>query len=411
MSLRHVRCPFCGKRYNVTGVTTGTQLRCGGCTAVLAVPSTQRFLTRPGAPRSRRALRVCGALAAGLLFAAVLFLCMRSSKAPEPAPAPASPATQAPAPAPGNERVAGAIVSPVERAKDELAQEFGSGFWNHALKDSPYLLFVERSDHYHRDMIEDYGRRLDKVHAAFRREFAALELPDIEGVLVVVVLRSRQSFDDYCLRRDGKKLAAQIQGIYEYGRRRVVVYDDVNVSDQVLFHEGVHQLVDYYTLLRTGGRRRPSTAYWFQEGLGTYFESFQSVGNELQFEPSVNRSRLASVKQAMQSAGEGQRDFISLHVLTGMTVEEFWKWFEHSQARDPEEARRLAQLYYAESWAFVQFLRQRSPATRKTFDEYLVAELSGRGTKEEFEEILRRNLGIELPQLEREFRDYVGALR
>ena len=40
MSHLLVRCPFCTKRFNITGISPGTRLRCGGCQAVLTVPGS-----------------------------------------------------------------------------------------------------------------------------------------------------------------------------------------------------------------------------------------------------------------------------------------------------------------------------------------------------------------------------------
>src|ERR1043166_6477546 len=84
MSLRLVRCPFCGKRFNVTGIAAGSRLRCAGCTAVLTVP-------RPDARpypvfRFSRglALQISGGIAAGLVAAVGLFLLLRPSPAPPP---------------------------------------------------------------------------------------------------------------------------------------------------------------------------------------------------------------------------------------------------------------------------------------------------------------------------------------
>ncbi len=418
MSLSLVRCPFCGKRFNVAGFTSGTRLRCSGCTAVLSVP-------RPGTPvlpASRlltlsKTLQVAGGVAAGIVAATALYFILRP--APPPAPAgTASPVARAPAPPPVLIKTpvitekSGSFFDPVGRARNQLRDEFGDVFMFYS-KPPPYLLAVESSERYiGTQVIEDYGRRLATLYDAFLREFDALQLPGVTDVLTVIVLNSRESFDRYCVEREKKKMASQIKGIYEYNRRRIVVYYDVHAPYEVLFHEGVHQLVHHYTLRETG-ETRAQHMYWFQEGLGTYFEGFRRVGDQVVVDPKVNRGRLPLLRDVLQNS-ESRRSFIPLSVLVGMTVDDFWEWYEKGKEgseADATEAIQKAHLYYAESWAFVHFLRQMEGFYQKTFDDYFRAEIRGEGGKEVFEDLVRANLGMELAELEDKFVAYVLALK
>ena len=260
-------------------------------------------------------------------------------------------------------------------------------------------------------LVEDYGRRLETLHTAFRHEFGEpLGLAPVDGVLTVVVLSSRQSFDRYFQARDRRQMAPAIKGIYEYDRRRVVIYHDFNVPYEVLFHEGAHQLVHYYALHETDGRRALGSTYWFQEGLGTYFEGFRRAADgRVTIEVGSNAGRLATLKQTL--AQRGMKDFIPLTVLVGMSVDEFWEWYERGMAREPEETVRKAQLYYAESWAFIHFLRRQDGDLRAVFQDYFRAELGGRGHKDLFERMLRERTGYELSDLNQSFVDFILALR
>ena len=176
----------------------------------------------------------------------------------------------------------------------------------------------------------------------------------------------------------------------------------------MLLHEGAHQLVDYYTNLRKVFNRRPP-CYWFQEGVGTYFEGFRRSGGELQFDPAISHGRLPTLKQVLRQ--DDPKDFIQLNVLVGMTVDEFWAWFRAGEGKEPEETTRKAQIYYAESWAFLHFLRQSGGNARKVFDEYMRLEISGRGGKQAFEDLVREHLEMELSQLQEKFVRYVEGLR
>ncbi|HYE99553.1 MAG TPA: DUF1570 domain-containing protein [Planctomycetota bacterium] len=407
-TLRLVRCPFCARRFNITGAVPGTRLRCGYCTAVLVVPAgppaTSRF-------RFSRAavIQVSAGAAALLLAAGVLFWAVGGTAAPPAAPAVAArPVPPAPAEPRATEVDPPSITDELSRLKQDIIDDFGNGMlWHTGVK--PYLVALEPSPRYVEDQVlEEYGRRLKTLQEAFHREIAApLGLPAVADTLAVVVLNSRPSFDRYFK----GKLSPAIKGIYEYDRRRVVVYHDITVPYEVLFHEGAHQLVDYHGLRETGGQKRRSTLYWLQEGIGTYFEGFrQKPDGTITVDLGANGGRLATLKQALQQ--RGMKDFIPLTVLARMTVDEFWDWYERGQGQDPEETTRRAQLYYAESWAFITFLRHRPEGPlREILHEVLRAEISGRAPKDLFERLLRERTGQELADLNQEFIDFILGLR
>jgi hypothetical protein len=408
MSLRLVRCPFCGKRFNVTGIAAGSRLRCAGCTAVLTVPASN---ARPPSFKLTRplVLQIAGGIAAGLVAAVAIFLLLRPSPSravasgPEVARLPAtSPET------PETQRDRDFVPNVFDQAKTTINAEFPNRFfWREA---NPYLIALEPSERFHApSLMEDYAQRLQAVLAAFRREFGEpLQLPEVEPALPVLVFNSRESFDRYFLERDKRRMADSIKGIYEYDRRRVVVYHDPNVPTEVLLHEGAHQLVDYHKRLREVLAKRPS-CYWFQEGVGTYFEGFRRIGGELQFDPALSHGRLPTLKQALVQPG--RKDFIPLNVLVGMTVDEFWDWFQKGQFSDPDDTTRKAQVYYAESWAFIHFLRQSGGNHRKVIDAYFRLETTGLGGKPAFEDLVREHLQMELSQLEDKFVAYIQGLR
>ncbi len=413
MPLHLVRCPFCGTRFDVSGIAPGTRLRCSGCTAVLAVPSLE--VRRTAAWRAiHEDTRWVWAVAGGigvLAIAVILYILLGTSSAPVSAPVHAAVAAEkvakAPEPPPQAPPQPPLYLDNLSRGKQAIFDEFGTGFLLYD-RVKPYLLAVEYSERYiGTDLIVDYGKRLEALYAAFRRELGdGLEFTDVDEALPVVVLDSRESFDRYCERAEKKKMSPKIKGMYEYTRRRIVIYHGSDTPYVVLFHEGVHQLVDYYARLTTGGDSAAG-AYWFQEGLATFFEGFRyDAAGGIDIDPGVNRRRLPIVKQAvLQSRG----DFIPIGVLLGLTVDDFWDWFEKGRG-EPDETARKAQLYYAESWAFVYFLRQKGGAYRKTFDEYVLAEIGGKGGKEVFAGLLKANLDMELSHLEQEFVDYIRTL-
>ena len=411
MSLRLVRCPYCARRFNVAGVEPGTRLRCGGCTAILTVPPAGTRVSSK--PRFTRALfyQIGGGVAAGLVAAISLWMAVRPQAAVlSPAPVePATPANTVPLPPPADPPF---IDDPVGRATQQIYWEFPGSQFIFNLHTKPYLIALERSDRFiPKELVEEYGRRMETIHLAFRREIGdPLGLPPVhEPLLKVVILNSRESFDRYCEKRDKTRMAPAIKGLYEYRETRILTYHDLSAPYEVLLHEGAHQLVHYYTLRETEGRKVPSS-YWFQEGLGTYFEGFRRrVDGEITLDPGVNSQRLPTLKQILLQ--QDRRDFIPLTMLVGMTVDEFWDWFERGMMTEPAEVTRKAQLYYAESWAFAHFLRQAGGNHRKVFDAYFRREIAGTASKAVFEEMVRNELGLDLLQLEDQFVKYIQSLR
>ncbi len=416
MSLRLVRCPFCGKRFNISGIAAGTRLRCGGCTAVLTVPDPD---ARPE-PRFRLTpsliFQIVGGVAAGVVAAVTLYVALRPSPpAPLPASGPANPpvvARTSPAPEKPELSGTGDVVEygPVMK---RVREEFGERFF---FRESwPYYIALEPGERFRLlDAFGAYARCLETVHRAFRKEFAEpLGLPEVKAPLLVLVFNSRSSFDRYCEERDGKAMHPSIKGVYEYHHERIVVYhDEGEVPFDVLYHEGSHQLVHHYTL-RQAGRDRgapPRTvqgSFWFQEGLGTYFEGVRPREEGFNFE---GRDRAPTLKQALHPHGP-RREFIGLGVLVGLTVDDFWKWFRDELARDPLGTPNKARLYYAESWALVHFLRHQGGNARQVFDDYFAQELEEKGGKEAFVKLVQKHLRIELSELEEQFIKYIRELR
>lgn len=421
MPLRLVRCPYCRQRFNVAGAPAGSRIQCTFCAAELRVPVPLRVPTRRSLPRRRRWI-LSSAAAAALLLAGGTYLLIRPGPPAETGP----PVARVPA---YEDRVEPAAPETVLRTvghepddvrwntrvaavQERLLQEFSAG--RLAMMSSyPFLVAVEEGRRFVKtDLVHDYANRLRMLYEQFRREFSGpQDLPKVDEVLPVVILNSRESYDQYCLKTQRRKMPAQITGMYEYAGRRTVMYHDAWAPYEVILHEATHQLAHYYhrRLLEADGRRPGKDvvqSYWFQEGLGTYFEGFRMRDGEIELDPRVNRNRLPAVKQAIEDGS-----FVPLERLAKMTIDDFWEWFDGGGA-DESDRSRTAQLYYAESWALVYFLLHGEDGRyKKAFDEYFRCELEGRGTIEALQRALRMETGLSLQRFEEAFVDYVRSLR
>jgi hypothetical protein len=368
---------------------------------LLPAPPKRRYLPE------KASHQIALAAAAGLLLAVGVYLVARPADAPAPPAAPPDPPV-AVGPAEPGDPTAGYVVpgKSWEEKIPAVTQQLFSEFLAREITTKPtypFLVAVEGGPRFiETDIIDDYSDRLRKLHALFKKEFiTTLELPDVDEVLPVVILKSRESYDEYCLRRHGRRMPPQITGMYEYVGRRIVMYHDPWAPFEVIFHEGAHQLTHHYTC----GKRGAVHSYWFQEGMGTYFEGFHRRNGEVVLDPKKNCSRLPTVRKALKDGS-----FVPVERLIKMATDDFWKWFDGHP--DTESRARQAQLYYAESWALVHFMLHGDGGRhRPAFERYFKCELDGLGTIERFEEVLREGTDLDLAGFQERFIDYVLHLK
>jgi hypothetical protein len=358
-------------------------------------------------------LRIAAAATAGLVTVAALWMALR--------PAPEAPAseefhdlTRGPAPSALTESKPdiGMIEDPVSWLTQEILREFPGSQFKFTTQTRPYFIAFETSDQFvGKGWVDDYAKELETAFTAFRREVAERTgLPPVkETLLPVLILGSRASFDRYCEKRDGRRQTPGVKGFYEYPRRRIVTYQDAAVPRDPLLHEGAHQLFHYYLSRETEGRK-VSTSFWMQEGIAGYFEGFRRrPDGEIALGRADDSRRLPLLKHVLRSPE--RPEFVPLSRLVGMTVDGFWDWVERDRIDDPAELLRRMQIHYAESWALVHFLRESGPRHRKVFNDAFRREIAGAGSKGQFEDLVRHELGLDLFQLEDQFVAYIRELK
>lgn len=410
MGLSLVRCPFCDRRYNVSGIPAGTKVLCTNCRSVLSVPAGRRIAREPLWRRivpQTPSGQFVAALVGGLMLASGAYVGLRLSRSG--APAIHETMAAAPAAAPEEEK---------PKSRDEIVTSFVQSIYTEFDSNKflfsdcpPFIMAAEKNEGVWMNGLFDYHRpALDLLYEVFMREFGEpLKLRDIRAeVLRVIIFTSRDSWDRYCEKSQKKLLSREIPGFYEYHNRRIVmIYDRAQAPLEVLMHESTHQLVHFFTLEKCEGARK-ATYYWFQEGLGTYFESLRrDSSNHI----SGHSSRLKIVKEKLES---DETNFIPLSMLMGLTVDDFWnKWYTGPcDEKEQQERTRTAQLAYGEACALVLFLRHGEGGKyRRVFDDYFAAELRGEGSRAKFEELLRRHYPtMDLGLLQGQFTEWVKSL-
>lgn len=387
-------------------MAAGTSRRCGGCAATLRVPKAP--LRTPVA-----VLRFAAGGLVGVTTVVILALVFRT--APADAPAAAAPkrvATTIPGATPDSALDLGIIDDPIASRMQSIREEFSNPRFAFSDQTRPYFIALESSDRsVDAERMAEFAKELGVAHDAFRREVAdRAGFPAVkDALLTVVILRSRESFDRYYERREKRRQPEAVKGVYEYRSRMIVTYQDGVIPREQLLHEAAHQLLHYH-LLRQTENRKVAQSFWLQEGLATYFEGLhRRPDGEIGPGRASDHRRFPLIKHI--AARKDSPEFIPLSQLLVLTVDGYWDWAERAGAEDPAAADRRAQIHYAESWALVAFLRQSSSRHRKVLDLCLRREVAGTGSKEAFEEILRTELGIGLPELEAQFLRYLQTLQ
>jgi hypothetical protein len=138
-------------------------------------------------------------------------------------------------------------------------------------------------------------------------------------------------------------------------------------------HEGFHQYLD---------RIMANPPLWFNEGLAEYFEVARVVGGRWKF-------------------GAPRADHLR-------TLEEGTRSLEKWLFIDEREFMEKAGFNYAQSWAFMQFLRHSTRENEELFERFWQAFKTTPNTKA----AIRHALGDRpLWELDREFAEHVGKLR
>src|SRR5688572_10949225 len=185
MGLSLVRCPFCDRRYNVTGIPPGTRVLCTSCRTVLTVPGN-RFVAPPPfwhrfVPRSGAA-QLTSALFGGLILATASFMAFK--EAYHPAAVPASP--EAVAKVGASETPKDIPVLTVNPAVKNVLAEFESNPARYQIYSSeilkPFILIGEVNDKADLPVIfAQFEDVLPKLYRTFMKEFGqALKLERID---------------------------------------------------------------------------------------------------------------------------------------------------------------------------------------------------------------------------------------
>jgi Protein of unknown function (DUF1570) len=255
----------------------------------------------------------------------------------------------------------------------------------------PYVLLVQRDKDYDTQMAADYWVDvLQQLRETFLARFRKLNLKPMEEPTAVVVLRYDTEYTKYVTRGEGGAFGSLAH--FEPFSKRLVTWKDVNREDYnpnegpsedgirtVVFHEGTHQLIEYFTKAPTPDWGS-AQALWFAEGIADYFgghgRTWDETAGKWRYEPGlINTERLQQI-----------------HLTKGMgallPLENLLEYRRRDYEKDLVTNAFRARIAYAQGWALIYFLStHEGEKYRDRFDEYVRKELAGESGSGAFEAV------------------------
>ena len=135
----------------------------------------------------------------------------------------------------------------------------------------------------------------------------------------------------------------------------------------------------------------------------------------------MHSRRLLAALKAIND--EQLKSAVAIPQIVSMSMESFSKWWEgigeelkHEPRRDVallklDERDRMADAYYAVSWAMVYFMLRSEPAYADVLKEYFIQESRGQGSVNTFDILLKGRTGESTERFQEKFHSYIRALK
>lgn len=182
--------------------------------------------------------------------------------------------------------------------------------------------------------IEEVGKKLEQFSEAINRIVPAFKVRSPIST-TVIVFKDNQSFHEFKPKNKNGKITGWVAGYFQAGLDRnyiaLSVGKNKRITFQTIFHEYTHYLIE-----RNLGRSKIPA--WFSEGLAEYYDQF-----------SVKKDRIVKF---------GGRNNEHLSVLRANELIPLDRFFATDYTRLRAKSQSEANLFYAQSWALMQYLKQ-----------------------------------------------------
>jgi hypothetical protein len=264
----------------------------------------------------------------------------------------------------------------------------------------------------------------------FAERFKLPTLKEKSRILTALVMWNRHDFDKL-LAEAGQTVGPGVRAFYSPPQQKIFHYigDDSiqgldelqcdgghiqKMSDQVLFHEGTHQLQHEYSAIFQGSPLKDDDknvadrkAMWFEEGLAEFMGAVEIEADKVEYLEGVkwfhNRILLDRIHEARRSRDDVDK----------WTIKEFLKpnhngdLLSLGEKLSPGQGPAMASHFYCRAWAFCHFLWfYDSGKYREKFLTYLEAVLKGTQSSDKFAKIMGRPNVNDWGPIEKEYEWY-----
>lgn len=228
--------------------------------------------------------------------------------------------------------------------------------------------------------IRRVATKMEQFREVFKRLFPRLQFVSPVPT-TVIVFKSEKSFTPYKPVNASGKTTKWIAGYFQGGENaNYIVLSTEGETQQTyttIFHEYVHLLVN-----NSFGRSKIPP--WFNEGIAEYYERFLIEEDQKVQLGNINENHLVSLQQTKLIPFETffNIDYYSLH----------------------QQGGHGANIFYAQSWAFVHYLiHANGAARRKQLDVFLNEVLNNTAPRDAFQKAFQTDFGM----MEKELKRYV----
>jgi tetratricopeptide (TPR) repeat protein len=222
--------------------------------------------------------------------------------------------------------------------------------------------------------------RLEQFREVFKRLFPRLQFVSPVPT-TVIVFRSAKSFTPYKPVNAEGKTTKWIAGYFQSGESSNYILLSTEGENeqtyQTIFHEYLHFLVN-----NSFGRSRIPP--WFNEGIAEYYQQFAIENDQKVKFGNLNESHLLTLQRSKLIPFETyfNIDYYSLH----------------------QQGGHGANIFYAQSWAFVHYLLHGNRGARRAqLDTFLSAIIGGMKPQEAFQ----KTFATDYASMEKELKQYV----
>jgi hypothetical protein len=261
-----------------------------------------------------------------------------------------------------------------------------------------YFIAVQRSTKYNaRDKAVKAGKAFEEMYRNFflvmREHFP--ELPDINRLMPYLIFKDREGYLAY--RRKGKDKTADVSaGHYEPSKRRMITFEqgDGDWANEIIFHEGTHQLMDFVSNYKS------SSMMWFSEGMSDYIAGFKLLPDGSYRVGEVNDGRLQEYVMYLTRA---EHLLLTTADLLDFTYSRREAIFQDRKLSEEMKNFRFSQVYF-QSWVMTYyFFKGPNEQHRQRYMKYLRFEIEGKAGLEKVKEVFG---DLDLQKLDKNIKDF-----